>query len=106
GPLLVRLAGVAQAQALRGELGARDELVQLVQRLARAPPRLGRPGEERRAEAIEPEELGRAAPELDPGERGDRDHLAVPAADVEPADVLRRPAEGRLRLRLHPVGPA
>ena len=69
GALLERLARVADAHALRLELlgDAADRSPSCTS--PRAPARLGRAGEERGGEAVEPEQLGRAAPELGAHER-------------------------------------
>ena len=84
-----------------------DQLIDLLHHLTRAAALLGRAGEQRRAEAVEPEHLGRPAAELGVRTSADTGIISLlRPADVEPCDVLRRLAELRLRLRLHAVGPA
>ena len=95
----------ADAHALGSNCSVTSRSISL-HHLARAATLLGGAGEKRGAEAVEPEQLGGAAPELGPRPatrpasspgRG-RARTAVPMSSGA--------AELRLRLRLHPEGPA
>ncbi len=104
-PLLIGLAAVGEAEALVGVL-AGEQPFDRVELLARADARRRGGRHHRRREAVEAAQHARRAPELGPRQRRERDHLAAVGPHVEPPDVLGRLPEARLRLGLHPVGPA